>query len=48
MNSENKKETAPTAKPKKPDETGGIQVDEFIKISDPDSGKVYVAKRGNS
>lgn len=29
-------------------ENAGILVDEFLKISDPNSGKVYVAKRGNS
>lgn len=33
---------------KKPDESSGIQVDEFIQIFDPESGKVFVAKRGES
>jgi hypothetical protein len=33
---------------KKPDENGGIQVDEFIKISDPNTGQVLLAKRGES
>jgi hypothetical protein len=31
-----------------PNETGGIQVDEFIKITDPNTGKVLLAKRGDS
>lgn len=33
---------------KKPDETGNILITEFVKIFDPDTGKVYVAKRGDS
>ncbi len=33
-------------KPQKVDEKGGVQVDDFLKITDPATGKVLVAKRG--
>ena len=32
-------------KPAKPNETGQILVDEFIKIYDPETGKILVEKR---
>jgi hypothetical protein len=35
----------PTPAPKKPNETGSISVQGFIKIFDPATKKVYVEKR---
>ena len=32
-------------KPKKPNETGSLQIDGFVKIFDPNNKEVYVEKR---
>jgi hypothetical protein len=41
-NNEENKET----ETKTPDENSGVNVDEFFKIYDPETGEVFEAKRG--
>jgi hypothetical protein len=49
MDNKDNKSQVPQQEPKKkPDELSGIQVDEFVKIFDPNSSEVFVAKRGES
>ena len=35
----------PVATPKRPNETGSLQIDSFVKIFDPNNKEVYVEKR---
>ena len=35
----------PVQQPKRPNETGSLQIDGFVKIFDPNSKEVYVEKR---
>ena len=37
--------TPPEQQPKRPNETGTLQVDGFVKIFDPNSKEVFVEKR---
>ena len=41
----NKNLAPPTPAPKRPNETGSISVEGFIKIFDPNTKKVFVEKR---
>lgn len=36
---------APTPAPKRPNETGSVSVEGFVKIFDPNTNKVFVEKR---
>jgi len=35
----------PVKKPQRPNETGSLQIDGFVKIHDPNTKEVYVEKR---
>ena len=37
--------TKPATTPKRPNETGSLQIDGFVKIFDPNNKEVYVEKR---
>ena len=42
---ENKQQNQTNATPKKPNETGSIRVEGFVKIHDPKTKEVFVEKR---